>query len=79
MLSTITDAVVLDKQLGFRKGKCTIINIFIAQQIIENRRDFNLKTHIAFISFETHLRKEIAITCGTSSMNSGIQLTLQSL
>jgi len=31
-LNTITDAVILDEQLGFRKGKCTIINIFIAQQ-----------------------------------------------
>jgi hypothetical protein len=41
-LNTITDAVILDDQLEFRKGKCTIINIFIAQQILEKRRDFNL-------------------------------------
>jgi hypothetical protein len=47
-LSTITDAVVLDEQPGFRKGKCTVINIFIAQQIIEKRCDFNLETHNSF-------------------------------
>jgi hypothetical protein len=48
MLSTITDAVVLDEQLQFRKGKCTVINIFIAQQIIEKIHDFNLETHNSF-------------------------------
>jgi hypothetical protein len=62
----------------FRKGNCTIINTSIAQQIIRKRHEFNLETHIAFIRIEKHLIKQIAITCGTSSVNSAFQPTLQS-
>ena len=76
MLKIITGAFILDRQQGFRKGKSTIINKFVAQQIIRKRSDFNLEMHIAFINFEKHLIERITINYGTFSINSAIQATL---
>lgn len=51
-LKIITDALLCEEQSGFRKGRSCIDNVFIIQQLIEKRREFNLETHIAFIDFK---------------------------
>jgi hypothetical protein len=51
-LQTITEAILLENQSGFRKGRSCIDNVFALNQIIEKRREFNLKMHIAFIDLE---------------------------
>jgi sorting nexin-29 len=51
-LKTIMDAFLLEEQQEFRKGRSAIDNIFIVQQIIEKRCEFNLEMHISFIDFE---------------------------
>jgi hypothetical protein len=51
-LQTITEAILLENQSGFRKGHSCIDNVFALNQIIEKRREFNLEMHIAFIDLE---------------------------
>jgi hypothetical protein len=50
-LRTISEALLEEKQNGFRTGRSTADNIFILQ-VTEKRREFNLQTHVAFIDFE---------------------------
>ena len=49
---TITEALLLEEQNGFRIGRSCIDNVFTIKQIIEKRREFNLETHMAFLDLE---------------------------
>jgi hypothetical protein len=49
---TILEAILLEEQIGFRRGRSCIDNVFILKQIIEKRREFNLETHMAFLDLE---------------------------
>ena len=49
---TILEAILLEKQNGFRIGRSCIDNVFTIKQTIEKRREFNLETHIAFLDLE---------------------------
>ena len=51
-LKIITETLIGEEQSGFRKGRSTSDNIFILQQILEKRSEYNLQTHIAFIDFQ---------------------------
>lgn len=51
-IKAISEALLGEEQNGFRKGRSTSDNVFILQQILEKRREFNLPTHLAFIDFE---------------------------
>ena len=48
----IADCLIGEEQSGFRKGRSCIDNVFVIKQIIEQRREKNLETHIAFVDFE---------------------------
>jgi sorting nexin-29 len=52
ILKTISECILLEEQVGFRRGRSTTDAIFTHKQIIEKRREFNKETHIAFIDFE---------------------------
>jgi sorting nexin-29 len=49
---TISEAILLEEQNGFRRGRSRIDNVFTVKQTIEKRREFNLETHIAFLDLE---------------------------
>lgn len=49
---TISEALLLEEQNGFRIGRSYIDNVFTIKQIIEKRREFNLETHTAFLDLE---------------------------
>jgi len=49
---TISETILLEKQNEFRIGRSYIDNVFIIQQIIEKRREFNSETHMAFLDLE---------------------------
>lgn len=51
-MSTISVVILLNDQAGFGRGRSTIDNVFILNQIIENRREFNLPTHLEFIDYK---------------------------
>lgn len=51
-LKTISDALLIEEQSGFRTGRSCIDNVFVIKQLFEKRREFNLETHVAFIDFE---------------------------
>jgi len=46
---TVSEAILLEEQNGFRIGRSCIDNVFTIKQTIEKRRKFNLETHIALI------------------------------
>jgi hypothetical protein len=47
-----SDALLLEEQNGFRKGRSCMDCIFSASQIIEKHREFNIPTYIAFIDLK---------------------------
>ena len=49
---TISEAILLEEQNGFRIGRSCIDNVFTIKQTIEKRKEFNLKTHVAFLDLE---------------------------
>jgi len=49
---TISRAILLEEQNGFRIGRSCIDNVFTIKQTIEKRREFNPETHIAFLDLE---------------------------
>jgi len=49
---TISEAILLEEQNGFRIGRSCIDSVFTIKQTIEKRREFNLETHIAFLDLE---------------------------
>jgi sorting nexin-29 len=49
---TISEAILLEEQNGFRRGRSCIDNEFTVKQTIEKRREFNLEKHIAFLDLE---------------------------
>lgn len=48
-LHTVSDAILLEEQASFRKGRSCIDDVFTLKQLI---REFNLKTHLAFVDYE---------------------------
>ena len=50
-LRTISETILLEEQAGFRKGRSCTDDVFSLRQIIQQRREFNLETHIAFIDY----------------------------
>lgn len=50
-LKTIADAIMLEEQSGFRKGRSCTDNIFSVKQLIEKRREHNLETHLLFVDY----------------------------
>jgi hypothetical protein len=79
-LSDVTD------RTSFRKLGCIVATIwgrhykiiFLVQQIIENRHEFNLETHIAFIDFEKAFDK-IYLNKLWNLLNAAIESTLERL
>jgi hypothetical protein len=51
-LKKFTEQFLLECQNGFRKGRSCTDSIFTLRLLIENRREFNLETHVAFLDFE---------------------------
>ena len=51
-LKPISEAILLEEQNGFRRGRSCIDNVFTLKQTIEKRREFNLETHMAFLDLE---------------------------
>lgn len=52
-LETITEVMWVEEQVGFRKDRSCINNIFILhKKIIEIRQEFNLKLHVVSIDFK---------------------------
>ena len=49
---TISEAILLEEQNGFRTIRSCIDNVFTIKQTIEKRREFNLQIHIAFLDLE---------------------------
>jgi len=49
---TIFEAILPEEQNGFRIGRSCIDNVFTIKPTIENRREFNLETRIAFLDLE---------------------------
>ena len=54
-LTVIAEALLLEEQNGFRKGRSCMDCIFSVSQIIEKRREFNIPTYMAFIDFKKAL------------------------
>ncbi len=51
-LKTIAEALLSEEQTGFRKGRSCTDAIFILKRLIEERREHNKETHLAFIDLE---------------------------
>jgi len=51
-LTVTAQALLLEEQNGFRKGRSCMDCIFSASQIIEKRIEFNIPTYIAFIDLK---------------------------
>ena len=54
-LTVIVEALLLEEQNGFRKGRSCMDCIFSASEIIEKHREINIPTYIAFIDFNRPL------------------------
>ena len=50
-LTVIAEAILLEEQNGFMKGRSCMDCIFSASQIIKKQKEFNIPTYIAFIDF----------------------------
>jgi len=51
-LTVIAEALLLEEQNGFRKGRSCMDCIFSASQINEKHRELNIPTYVAFIDFK---------------------------
>ena len=51
-LTVVAEALLLEEQKGFRKGRPCMECIFSVLQIIEKHREFNIPTYMAFIDFK---------------------------
>jgi hypothetical protein len=51
-LNIINEYILTEEQCGFRKGRSCSDCIFIMEQFIKKRREFNLPTYILFIDYE---------------------------
>ena len=51
-IGVIAETKLAESQNGFRKGSCCSDCIFVLTQIIEEHREFNIPTYIAFVDFE---------------------------
>lgn len=51
-LKKIADHLISEEQVGFRKGRSCMDAVFTLKRIIEERREFNCETHLAFIDLE---------------------------
>jgi len=51
-LTVIAEALLIEEQNGFRKGRLCMDCIFSASEIIEKHREINIPTYIAFIDFK---------------------------
>lgn len=51
-INVINEALLKEEQCGFRKGRSCSDCVFIIQQLIQKRREFNLPTYILFIDYE---------------------------
>ena len=51
-LTVIAEALLVEEQNGFRKGRSCMDCIFATSQLIEKHREFNIPTYIAFIDFK---------------------------
>jgi len=49
---TISEAILLEEQNGFRIGRSCIDNVFLIKQATEKRRKFSLETHKAFLDLK---------------------------
>jgi len=49
---TISEAILLEEQNGFRIGRSCIDNVFTIKQTIEKRKECYLENHIAFLYLE---------------------------
>ena len=49
---TISETILLEEQNGFRIGRTCIGNVFILKQVMDQRTEFNLETHVAFLDLE---------------------------
>ena len=54
-LTVIGEALLLEEQNEFRKGRSCMDCIFYASQLIEKHREFNISTYIAFIDYKKAL------------------------
>jgi hypothetical protein len=50
-LQKIIEAIILEEQSGFRKGRSCMDNIFILKQLIEKHREFDYELHLLFIYY----------------------------
>jgi hypothetical protein len=48
-LQIITELLILEDQSGFRMGRSCADNVFTMSQIIEKRREFNMKKRIGLL------------------------------
>ena len=48
-LTVIAEALLVEEQNGFRKGRSCMDCIFATSQLIEKHREFNIPTYIAFV------------------------------
>lgn len=51
-LNIISEYILTEEQNGFRKGRSCSDCIFVIEQIIQKRREFNLPTYMLFIDYE---------------------------
>jgi hypothetical protein len=51
-LQCISDAILMEDQTGFRKGRSCIDDVFSLKMIIAKRVEFNLETHLSFVDYE---------------------------
>jgi uncharacterized alpha-E superfamily protein len=51
-LNMINEYILSEEQCAFRKGRISTDCIFIMEQLIQERREFNLPTYILFIDYE---------------------------
>lgn len=51
-LNTISEYKLREEQCGFRKGRSCSDCVYVAQQIIQKRREFNLPTYMMFVDYE---------------------------
>ena len=64
-LTVIVEALLLEEQNGFRKGRSCMDCIFSASQLIEKHIEFNIPTYIAFIDYiKKLLTRWTEINCG---------------
>lgn len=51
LLSAFSEVLLLQDQAGFRRGRFTIDDVFVLNQIIQKRGEFNLLMHLTFIDY----------------------------